>query len=205
VHDVCNPNPGVALVSVTSSEPDDAPGMGDGNTTGDIQSADLGTADGEVDIRAERDGIGPGRVYTLTYRAVDASGNATPALAVVTVPHDLGQGPEPLLLRLEPDGTTGMVRLFWPATPGAVGYDVISGVLSQARVENGQLSLGAVTVLARGTSDTALVEGAGASMPQVGEAFFYLIQPRTERGGLGYGTESAPWPRVPASCDGGCP
>jgi N-acetylneuraminic acid mutarotase len=205
VHDVCDPNPSVALRSVASSEPDDAPGMGDGNTTGDIQSADLGTADGEVDLRAERNGSGPGRIYTLMYRAADASGNATPALAVVAVPHDQGQGPEPLLMRLELDGTPGMVRLYWPATPGAMGYDVISGDLSQVRVENGTLRLGDVRVLARGTTVTSLSEDAASIMPPMGTAFFYLIQPRLDRGGMGYGTESAPWPRLPASCEGGCP
>jgi hypothetical protein len=179
--------------------------MGDGNTTDDIQGADLGTADGEMDLRAERDGSGPGRTYTLMYRAVDASGNGTPALAVVTVPHDQGQGPEPLLMRLEPDGTPGMVRLYWPATPGATGYDVISGDISRVTVENGTLSLGEVRVLARGTAATSLSEDDGSPIPPTGTAYFYLIQPRTDRGGMGYGTESAPWPRLPASCEGGCP
>jgi hypothetical protein len=41
-------------------------------------------------IRAERDGTGSGRIYELIYSATDASGNATPASAVVTVPHDEG-------------------------------------------------------------------------------------------------------------------
>jgi hypothetical protein len=205
VRDLCDPNPQVALVSVTSSEPDDAPGMGDGNTTGDIAGADLGTADGQVDLRAERNGSGPGRVYQLTYRAVDASGNSTPAFAVVTVPHDQGSGPEPLLMRLEPNGTPGMVRIYWSVIPGALGYDVISGDLSQAKVENGQLSVGDVRVLARGTTETALTEDSNSAMPATGTAIFYLIQSRTDRGGGGYGTESAPWPRVPASCNGGCP
>ena len=205
VRDICDPNPQVALVSVTSSEPDDAPGAGDGNTTGDIAGADLGTADGEVNIRAERNGIGPGRVYQMTYRAVDSSGNATPAFALVTVPHDQGSGPEPLLMRVEPDGAPGRVRVYWSAISDALGYDVISGDLSQAKVEQGRISLGAVRVLARSTTETALAEDANSAMPATGTAIFYLIQSRTDRGGSGYGTESAPWPRVPASCDGGCP
>ena len=205
VRDICDPNPQVALVSVTSSEPDDAPGMGDGNTTGDIAGADVGTLDTEVDLRAERNGTGPGRVYQITYRAVDSSGNSTPAFAVVTVTHDQGSGPEPLLMRLEPSATPGMVRIYWSGIPGAVGYDVISGDLSQAKVENGHLSLSAVRVLARGTTDTALAEDPNSVMPATGTAIFYLIQSRTDRGGSGYGTETAPWPRVPASCDGECP
>jgi len=179
--------------------------MGDGNTTADITAADLGTADTEVDLRAERNGTGTGRVYQMTYRAVDASGNSTPAFAVVTVPHDQGSGPEPLLMRLEPTGTPGMVRIYWAGIPGALGYDVISGDLSQAKVENGQLSLGDVRVLARGSTETSLTEGTAAMIPATGSAIFYLIQSRTDRGGGGFGTESAPWPRVPASCEGGCP
>ena len=205
VGDLCDPHPTVTLVSVTSSEPDDAQGMADGNTTGDIAGADLGTLDAEVDLRAERTGSGPGRVYQMTYRAVDSSGNSTPAFAVVTVPHDQGSGPEPLLMRLEPSATPGMVRIYWSGIPGAVGYDVISGDLSQAKVENGHLSLGTVRVLAHGKTDTALAEDPNSVMPATGTAIFYLIQSRLDRGGSGYGTESAPWPRVPASCDGGCP
>jgi hypothetical protein len=179
--------------------------MGDGNTTGDIAGADLGTAGTEVDLRAERNGTGPGRVYQLTYRAVDASGNSTPAFAVVTVPHDQGSGPEPLLMRLQLEVTPGMVRIYWAGIPGALGYDVISGDLSQAKVENGQLSLGDVRVLARGTTETALMEDSNGAIPATGTAIFYLIESRMDRGGGGYGTESAPWPRVPKACDGGCP
>jgi hypothetical protein len=203
--DRCTPEPGVTLVSVESSELDDAPGNDDGATTGDIQGVEPGTADGDVLLRSERNGKGAGRVYTLTYRATDAAGNTTPGLATVVVPHDLGMGPEPLLMRLEPDGTPGMVRLFWPATPEATGYDVIAGELSQARVVNDRLWLGTVRVLARGTTGTLLSEGATGQIPTTNSALIYFIQPRTDRGGAGYGTESAPWPRVPDVCDGGCP
>jgi FG-GAP-like repeat len=203
--DRCTPAPGVMLVSATSSEPDDAAGNDDGATTGDIQGADLGTADSDLLLRSERNGKGPGRVYTLTYRATDAAGNATPGLATIVVPRDPGHGPEPLLMRLEPDWTPGMVRLFWPAMSGASGYDLITGELSQARVVNEQLSLGTVRVLARGTTGTSLPEGAAGQIPSTDSAFFYLLQARTDQGGTGYGTESAPWPRLPDACGGGCP
>ena len=203
--DLCDPAVNVNLASVTSSEPDDAPGMGDGNTTGDIVGANLATPDTELYLRAERAGTGPGRVYQITYLAADASGNATPAFAVVTVPHDQASGPEPLLMRLEPNGTPGMVRIHWAGVAGAVGYDVISGNLSQVQVVNRVLSLGAAKVLARGTTETSLTEGAVGEIPPPGRALFFLIQLRSDHGGMGYGTESAPWPRVPASCDGGCP
>jgi len=89
--DVCDPDPAVTLVSVTSSDPDDAPGLGDGATTGDIDGADPGTADRDLSLRAERSVAGRGRIYRLTYRAADGSGNATRAFAVVTVPIDQGR------------------------------------------------------------------------------------------------------------------
>jgi hypothetical protein len=74
--------PQVSLVSVTSSEPDDAVGEGDGHTTGDVVIG----ADGQIQLRAERAGGGPGRTYTLTYRAVDGNGNVTTTAATVRVP-----------------------------------------------------------------------------------------------------------------------
>jgi hypothetical protein len=76
----------VSLVSVTSSEPDN--GTGDGDTVGDVQGADLGTADFDFEVRAERAGGGPGRVYTVVYKVVDAVGLETTATALITVPHD---------------------------------------------------------------------------------------------------------------------
>jgi hypothetical protein len=74
----------VELVSVESNEPDN--GRGDGNTTDDIQNASIGEDDRQVSLRAERAGPGNGRVYTLTYRVTDGSGNETEAEARVYVP-----------------------------------------------------------------------------------------------------------------------
>ncbi len=79
----------VSLVSITSNEPDN--GLGDGDTSGDIQGADPGSPDYEFDLRAERAGGGSGRTYTVTYRVVDAGGLATLATAQVVVPHDQGK------------------------------------------------------------------------------------------------------------------
>jgi hypothetical protein len=196
----------VQLVSVESSEPDDAAGNFDGATTGDVQEADAGVTDTSLVLRAERDGRGSGRVYTLIYRAQDPSGNTTTALASVTVPHDLGQGPEPLLMRLEPaaPGASG-VRLFWPAVTGATGYDVITGDLAGWHRGDEALDLGRVQALARGTIGTSVSEPAGTADPPIGHAFFYLVQQHTERGAVGYGTESAPLPRVATICEDGCP
>jgi hypothetical protein len=88
VTDNCDPNPTFVLESATSDEPDN--GHGDGNTDNDIQGADTETADICVDLRSERQGGGDGRVYTIVYRATDASGNEAWATVTVDVPHDQG-------------------------------------------------------------------------------------------------------------------
>lgn len=85
--DLCTP-PSVVLASVTSSEPDDAPGGGDGATQNDIQGAAIGTPDFLFSVRAERAGSGPGRVYTARYTARDSSGNQASAQDQVKVPHN---------------------------------------------------------------------------------------------------------------------
>ena len=204
--DACSPaGVQVRLLSVSSSEPDDAPGGLDGATTGDIQGADLATGDTTLLLRAERDGHSPGRVYTLTYLATDERGNSTRAVATVTVPHDLGHGPEPLLMQVEPGPNGAGTRVFWPAVSGATGYDVITGDLQGWRVSNGALDVGPVRALARETGATSVTEPSGAAVPPVGHVFFYLIQQRTPHGPAGYGTESAPLPRVAVICEDGCP
>jgi hypothetical protein len=86
VTDVCDPHPGFLLNSVTSSEPDDD--TGDGNTKNDIQGVSLGTADVQFQLRAERSGGGPGRIYSILYLGFDGSGNTTPAPTQVRVPHN---------------------------------------------------------------------------------------------------------------------
>jgi hypothetical protein len=80
--DSVDPGPEISFVSATSSEPDDAPGGADGNTRNDV------VVDGETTfrLRAERSENGPGRVYTLRYRAQDACGNAVEQSATVLVP-----------------------------------------------------------------------------------------------------------------------
>jgi predicted extracellular nuclease len=82
VADAVDPAPTFSLVSVTSSEPDDAPGPWDGFTKNDIVIVNSTT----FKLRAERSLLGPGRTYTITYRATDASGNTSEASAAVKVP-----------------------------------------------------------------------------------------------------------------------
>jgi hypothetical protein len=74
--------PTVELLSVTSNEPDEAPGGADGDTTNDVVTINSRT----FDLRAERNENGSGRVYTIRYKATDACGNSTTASATVTVP-----------------------------------------------------------------------------------------------------------------------
>jgi hypothetical protein len=193
------------MVSATSSEPDDAPGSGDGNTTGDIQDASIGEPDPTILLRAERSGDGSGRVYTLTYVARDASGNMASALGIVTVPHDEGTGAEPVMMSLEGDGTPGMAHLYWNAVSGAEMYDVIQGDLSEVTTSNGETRLGPVHVLALGQTGASYSEGPSGAIPTVGSAFFYLVQYREGHSASGWGTESSPWPAEPSSCDVGCP
>lgn len=86
--DACDANPTWRLDFVTSSEPDN--GKGDGNTIDDIQNAEIGTADTQFDLRAERSGRGGGRTYTAGYTAEDSSGNTASTTATVDVTHDKG-------------------------------------------------------------------------------------------------------------------
>ena len=84
VTDDADPASSIALLSITSNEPDN--GDDDGDTVNDIVILD----DFTFQLRAERSGVGAGRVYTITYEVTDACGNSTVASATVTVP--LSQG-----------------------------------------------------------------------------------------------------------------
>ena len=80
VTDNFDPSPVVTLVSVTSNEPDN--GEDDGNTVDDI----VIVSDYAFKLRAERSGVGTGRIYTITYQATDSCGNSATASAIVAVP-----------------------------------------------------------------------------------------------------------------------
>ncbi|HYV85908.1 MAG TPA: choice-of-anchor D domain-containing protein [Patescibacteria group bacterium] len=206
VVDVCDPAPAVKLLSAGSSEPDDAAGEGDGQTTGDVQASVPGPAPATIGLRAERSGAGGGRIYEIRAQVGDASGNTTLAATSIVVPHDQGQSPEPLILRLQrPAGGGTGVRISWTSLAEAESYDVIAGDLAAWRAEGGLLRLGSVRVLARGITFTTVQEPTNVAAPPIGHAFFYLVQERVAGAGLGYGTVSAARPRVPDSCLGGCP
>lgn len=73
-----------SITSVSSNEPIN--GLGDGDTAPDW----IITSGSTVLLRAERSGLGSGRVYTITLTCRDASGNTTSRTTTVLVPHDQG-------------------------------------------------------------------------------------------------------------------
>jgi len=84
VSDNCGCCVEATITDVTCNEPDDIKGGGDGNTKNDIVIVD----DQTVKLRAERQGGGDGRVYTITLSATDGSGNTTQATCEVIVPQN---------------------------------------------------------------------------------------------------------------------
>ena len=68
-------------IAVASDEPVD--GIGDGRTSPDWEIVDAH----QVRLRAERSGLGDGRVYAVAVTTVDAAGNHSTETASVTVPH----------------------------------------------------------------------------------------------------------------------
>jgi hypothetical protein len=81
VSDNCDTNPAVTF-SVTSNEPDDVIGMGDGNTANDIVIVDSF----HFKLRAERQEVSTGRIYKITYIATDSSANSVSGSTTVIVP-----------------------------------------------------------------------------------------------------------------------
>jgi len=73
----------VVITSATSDEPED--GTGDGSTSDDIIV--FGDDCQSVRLRSERKGNGNGRVYTITFKVADTSGNVGTATKKITVPH----------------------------------------------------------------------------------------------------------------------
>ena len=80
VSDNMDPNPSVMLVSVVSSDGENE--IGDGNTSNDTEVLETGA----ILLRAERAGPKESRIYTITYKAIDAAGNTAIKEAHVTVP-----------------------------------------------------------------------------------------------------------------------
>ena len=89
--DLCDPGVNinsVVIAKVTSDEPENT--AADGNTTNDIVIAPDCKS---VQLRSERMGNSDGRVYTITFKVTDSSGNSTTVTAKVTVPHSQNGSP----------------------------------------------------------------------------------------------------------------
>jgi sugar lactone lactonase YvrE len=171
--DLCGPV-SLTLESVTSSEPDDAPGGGDGSTTGDIEGAAAGTADFAFHLRAEREGAGPGRLYTATYAALDGSGNRSFGDAGVMVPHDRGGATDALQIELwdTPAGTL----VGWNDAAGATLYSVVRGLVSSLMESETAIHLGSLQCIQGPSPATSTLGSEDPVIPPHGEAFFYLVQ-----------------------------
>jgi hypothetical protein len=74
VSDLCDTDPTVSLVNIQASEP----------ANGDIRV----NPNGSIYLKAWRTGNTGSRIYTVTFKAVDDSGNTAQSSAIVTVPHD---------------------------------------------------------------------------------------------------------------------
>ena len=92
ITDSCDTNPLIILTSITLNEseetntydPDFDTILGDGSTLDDI----FVDQEDNISLRAERSGKGEGRIYTIIYDSIDASGNVATASTTVTVPHN---------------------------------------------------------------------------------------------------------------------
>jgi hypothetical protein len=91
VSDNCDAGIGVGSVVITKVTSDEAENSGgDGNTLNDIIIAANCKS---VQLRSERMGGGNGRVYTITFKVTDSSGNVSTATKKVTVPHSQNGSP----------------------------------------------------------------------------------------------------------------
>lgn len=82
----------LVITGVTQDEP--VNGLADGNTAPDAFLTS--PASNRVQVRAERSGIGDGRVYRISYTATDTHGATCSGVATVGVPHDQGAGATPI-------------------------------------------------------------------------------------------------------------
>lgn len=94
--DACDPATSLTVVATAvSSDPDDAPGDQDGNTTGDVKAGTATSSNAnptvtfnpltdQLSLRAERAGTTP-RNYTITVTVTDSHGNSNTATATVAV------------------------------------------------------------------------------------------------------------------------
>jgi hypothetical protein len=111
-------------VNVFADEDDD--GTGDGNTSPDAVDIDVGT----LQLRAERQGNGDGRVYLIVTEATDGSGNRGFGCCTVGVPHSSSAG---ALQSVQAQAAA--TQAFCRANDGTppAGYFVIGDALAQGK------------------------------------------------------------------------
>jgi hypothetical protein len=80
----------MTIASITQDEP--VNGVGDGDTSPD----GFGVGTSSLNLRAERSGLGNGRVYAVAFTASDGQGGTCTGQVTVGVPHDQGQGRVPI-------------------------------------------------------------------------------------------------------------
>jgi hypothetical protein len=191
--------PAISLQSVTSDEPDDAEGNGDGRTTDDIQGVMPQADDVLFHLRAERAGAGNGRTYVMSYIATDVSGNAASAASAVEVPHDQASGTEPVMISVTHQAAGTLIT--WSGVPSANFYDVARGRLGEVRDEANLINLGVLNCVESRSLDLSTLGHEDAEIPAPGEAFFYLVA-YNDGHSSSYGTETAAKSREPGA--GGC-
>jgi hypothetical protein len=191
----------VTLVSVTSSEPDDDPGGNDGNTTDDIQGAEIGTDDRAFRLRAERMRQGGGRTYLATYRVVDHLGQETLRSAAAVVPSNQGGPNDPLALSLTE--TAAGTRVDWTRVDEGLIYNVVRGRVGDIVETSQAYELGAVACVEPRSTDTTTEGFEDATVPAPGEVFFYVVDYADSGEWASYGSESAWKPRIVDAGD--CP
>jgi len=190
----------LVLNGIESTEPDDAEGDADAATWDDVQEANLQATDFVFALRAERDSNGPGRAYTVTYRAVDSQGNYADRPLTVIVPHDVGGVSDPVTLRVEMNEQGAIVK--WDAVLGARWYNVVGGDLAWLRHLPGAPEFEAECLAAHVTG----LDTSGSEVnfgPEVGQAYFFLVE-YDDGAASGYGSANALYDVTPLAPSSAC-
>lgn len=114
--------------------------------------------------------------------------NSSPAPSPLVANVQMGRGP----------GATTF--LSWPASSGAVSYDVIRGDLSAVEPMAGRIDLGPVDCLADDLASTG-IEIEDAARPEPGRILYYLVRPNLASGPGLYGESPDGRDHLPSSGD----
>ena len=96
----------ITIFKIQQDEPVET--VGSGNTEPDgyiINTATATSTTSTAYVRAERSGLGTGRMYFIWYTATDAWGQQCTGFVQVVVPHDQGQGINPVDTQQRYDST----------------------------------------------------------------------------------------------------